>query len=40
MHRPSRPPISRNHRHGGWTAPAAFFAGDTSAVSASRTFEI
>ncbi len=33
-------PISRNHRHGGWTAPAAFFAGDASAVSASRTFEI
>lgn len=33
-------PISRNHQHGGWTAPAAFFASDSSAVSASRTFEI
>ena len=33
-------PISRNHQHGGWTAPAAFFEGDTSPVSSSRTFEI
>lgn len=33
-------PISRNHQHGGWTAPAPFFAGNASAVSASRTFEI
>lgn len=33
-------PISRNHRHGGWTAPTAFFAGADAPVSASRTFEI
>jgi thiosulfate reductase cytochrome b subunit len=33
-------PISRNHQHGGWTAPAPFFAGNTATVSASRTFEI
>lgn len=33
-------PISRNHRHGGWTPPAPFFAGAASPVTASRTFEI
>jgi thiosulfate reductase cytochrome b subunit len=33
-------PISRNHRHGGWTAPTTFFAGTDAPVSASRTFEI
>jgi thiosulfate reductase cytochrome b subunit len=33
-------PISRNHRHGGWTAPQPFFDGTASPVSAGRTFEI
>ena len=33
-------PISRNHRHGGWTNNVPFFQGATSPVSASRTFEI
>jgi thiosulfate reductase cytochrome b subunit len=33
-------PISRNHRHGGWTAPTPFAAGAGAPVSASRTFEI
>jgi thiosulfate reductase cytochrome b subunit len=33
-------PISRNHRHGGWTAPASFFDGAGSPVSASRTYDI
>ena len=32
--------ISRNHRHGGWTAPAPFFPGTAAPVSASRTFDI
>jgi thiosulfate reductase cytochrome b subunit len=33
-------PISRNHRHGGWEARAAFFDESGSPVSASRTFDI
>jgi thiosulfate reductase cytochrome b subunit len=33
-------PISRNHRHGGWTAATPFFAGTGSPVSAGRTFAI
>jgi thiosulfate reductase cytochrome b subunit len=33
-------PISRNHRHGGWTTPRPFPAAPGAAVSASRTFEI
>lgn len=33
-------PISRNHRHGGWTTPTPFTAAPASPVSASRTFEI
>jgi thiosulfate reductase cytochrome b subunit len=33
-------PISRNHRHGGWTTPAAFRDGPDAPVSAGRTFEI
>lgn len=33
-------PISKNHRHGGWTNSVPFFQEATSPVSASRTFEI
>jgi thiosulfate reductase cytochrome b subunit len=33
-------PISRNHRHGGYTGATAFFEGPASPISASRTFEI
>ena len=37
-------PISRNHRHDGWTTPTSIAPGDTASagapVSASRTFEI
>src|SRR5262245_27885743 len=33
-------PISRNHRHGGFTEPTPFFAQAGSPVSATRTFEI
>jgi thiosulfate reductase cytochrome b subunit len=33
-------PISRNHRHGGWTGTTAFFAAPNSPVSATRTFDI
>ena len=33
-------PISRNHRHGGWTTPTPFAAGSGAPVSASRTFDI
>lgn len=33
-------PISRNHRHGGWTTPTPFLDGPGAPVSAARTFEI
>jgi thiosulfate reductase cytochrome b subunit len=33
-------PISRNYKHGGWTAPQKFFPGVSSAVSAARTYDI
>jgi thiosulfate reductase cytochrome b subunit len=33
-------PISRNYKHGGWEKTTAFFDGDTSPVSASRTYDI
>lgn len=34
-------PISRNHRHGGWTTPQAFFAERPAGpASASRTYDI
>lgn len=33
-------PISRNHRHGGWEQPTAFFDDASSPVSASRTYPI
>ena len=33
-------PISRNHRHGGWTGSTPFFATAGSPISASRTFDI
>ena len=33
-------PISRNHRHGGWTAPTPLTDGVGGPVSASRTFDI
>jgi thiosulfate reductase cytochrome b subunit len=33
-------PISRNHRHGGWTNRVSFFGDAGSPVSASRTFDI
>lgn len=33
-------PISRNHRHGGWTALTPIVDGPGAAVSAGRTFEI
>jgi thiosulfate reductase cytochrome b subunit len=33
-------PISRNHRHGGWTAPTPFLDGPGAPVSAGRTFHI
>ena len=33
-------PISRNHRHGGWTGTTPFFATANSPVSAIRTFDI
>jgi thiosulfate reductase cytochrome b subunit len=33
-------PISRNHQHGGWSAPAPFRSGPNAPVSASRSFEI
>jgi thiosulfate reductase cytochrome b subunit len=33
-------PISRNHRHGGWTDQSAILPGSPGVVSANRTFEI
>jgi thiosulfate reductase cytochrome b subunit len=33
-------PISRNYKHGGWDAPAPFFADVAGPVSAGRTYEI
>ena len=33
-------PISRNHRHGGWTGATPFFATANSPISATRTFDI
>lgn len=33
-------PISRNYEHGGWDEQAAFFPGDGSPISASRTYDI
>ena len=33
-------PISRNHRHGGWTVPTPLLDGPGTPVSAGRTFEI
>ncbi len=33
-------PISRNHQHGGWSQPVAFFQDEAGPVSASRTFDI
>ena len=33
-------PISRNHRHGGWTGSTPFFAAANSPISATRTFDI
>jgi thiosulfate reductase cytochrome b subunit len=33
-------PISRNHRHGGWTDRAPFVRNSASAASASRTYDI
>lgn len=33
-------PISRNHQHGGWTAPTPFVEGAGSPVSAGRAYEI
>ena len=33
-------PISRNHRHGGWTTPTPLLDGPGAPVSAGRTFEI
>ena len=33
-------PISRNYQHGGWSAPMPFDAAGTTAVSASRTYDI
>src|SRR5215207_7864837 len=33
-------PISRNFQHGGWDKSTAFFDGEDSQVSASRTYEI
>jgi thiosulfate reductase cytochrome b subunit len=33
-------PISRNHRHGGWTGNTPFFAAANSPISATRTFDI
>ncbi len=33
-------PISKNHRHGGWSSNGPFFEGRNSPVSASRTFQI
>jgi thiosulfate reductase cytochrome b subunit len=33
-------PISKNHRHGGWTQRTPFFDGTAAPVSAGRTFEI
>jgi thiosulfate reductase cytochrome b subunit len=33
-------PISRNHRHGGYTGAMAFLEGPVSPITASRTFEI
>ncbi|BCS32282.1 hypothetical protein TBR22_A14920 [Luteitalea sp. TBR-22] len=33
-------PISRNHRHGGWTPATPFTPGPGSPVTASRTYEI
>lgn len=33
-------PISRNHRHGGWTPATPFFATAGAPVTAGRTFEI
>src|SRR6478736_6751292 len=33
-------PISRNHRHAGWTGQTPFFATTNSPISATRTFDI
>jgi len=33
-------PVSRNHQHGGWSEPTAFFDSESSAVSANRGYEI
>jgi thiosulfate reductase cytochrome b subunit len=33
-------PISRNHRHGGWTTPTSLLDGPGAPVSAGRTFHI
>ena len=33
-------PISRNYEHGGWSAPTPFFAGASSPITASRTYDI
>jgi len=33
-------PVSRNYQHGGWSEPTAFFDSESSAVSASRGYEI
>jgi thiosulfate reductase cytochrome b subunit len=33
-------PISRNHRHGGWSGQTPFFAGTASPITASRTYDI
>ena len=33
-------PVSRNYQHGGWANSAPFFDGESSPVSASRTYDI
>lgn len=33
-------PISRNHQHGGWQKPVAFFDDNPSIISSSRTYDI
>ena len=33
-------PVSRNYQHGGWEKNTAFFEGEGSQISASRTYEI
>lgn len=33
-------PISRNYKHGGWTAPVTFIAGTNPVVSQARTYDI